>query len=240
MMRTRAKRSRTLAPIPAELIEPDNGDTITRLRSVGADGATISVLVGKTSVAKIDARDLERLGLKPGIEWTTQLADTLHDAAAMRAARQHALRLVAARPRAKADLIRRLKLAGHGQRHAAAAAEMLESAGVIDDTALAEAAASTMASRTGVSRRAIETKLRQRGITATQASKAARDATEDLDERAAATELAIKRVSRQRQPTDPVAAKRRLFAFLLRRGFNTDDARYAVDRALAGQDDELD
>lgn len=239
-MQTRAKRSRTLAPDPAELVEPDQGDTVSRLRTVGADGTTISVMVGKVSVAKVDARDLERLELAPGLLWTADLAGRLHDAAAMLAARRHALRLVAARPRAKADLVRRLRMAGHADRHATAAAESLEHAGVINDVALAEAAAATMASRTGISRRAIETKLRKRGITAGEASKAAREATEELDERAAATELAVRRVSRQRPPADPVAAKRRLFAFLLRRGFNSDDARHAVEHALANADDELD
>ncbi|MEL6796653.1 MAG: RecX family transcriptional regulator, partial [Planctomycetota bacterium] len=64
-----------------------------------------------------------------------------------------------------------------------------------------------------------------------------------LDERETAVELATKRANRQRQPADPTAAKRRLFAFLLRKGFNSDDARYAVEQALrdaaADDDNEL-
>ncbi|MEL6497365.1 MAG: RecX family transcriptional regulator [Planctomycetota bacterium] len=236
-MRTRPKKgSRTLAPDPAELVAPDQGDTVTRLRSIGTDGTSVSVMVGNKSVAKIDASDLEQLQVAAGAEWTADLADQLFDAAAKLAARKHALRLVAARPRARADLIRRLRIAGHADRHAAAAADALENAGVINDADLAEAAATTLASRAGTSRRAIETKLRRRGISAADASKAAGRATEDLDEREAAVELATKRASRQRQPTDPTATKRRLFAFLLRRGFNSDDARYAVEQALKQTD----
>ncbi len=239
-MRARAARSRTLAVDPAELVEPGRGDTISRLRTVGADGTTISVLVGRVSVAKIDARDLEALGLAPGDAWTPDLAARLHEAASALAARRHALRLVAARPRARADLIRRLRLAGHRESHAAAAAEALAASGIIDDTALAEATATSLAGRAGTPRRAIETKLRKRGIAAPEAAQAARAATEDLDERQAALDLARKRVSRQRPPTDPQAARRRLYAFLLRRGFDADDARHAVERALAGDADELD
>lgn len=239
-MRAKASRSRTLASDPADLVQPDRGDTVSRLRSVGSDGTTISVMVGKVSVAKIDARDVETIGVATGAPWTAELAQRLFDAAGALAARRHALRLVAARPRARADLIRRLRLAGHADRHAAAAADALERHGIINDAELAEAAAASLANRSGTSRRAIENKLRQRGITASDASKAAAQATEGLDEREAATELAIKRVSRQRPPTDMQAAKRRLFAFLLRRGFSSDDARHAVEHALAGQPDELD
>ena len=216
---------------------------VTRLRSIGTDGTTVSVIVGNKSVAKIDASDLEQLEVAAGAEWTTDLAGQLFDAAAKLAARKHALRLVAARPRARADLIRRLRMAGHADRHAAAAADALENAGIINDAELAEAAATTLAARAGTSRRAIETKLRRRGISAADASKAAGRATEDLDEREAAVEVATKRASRQRQPADPNAAKSRLFAFLLRRGFNSDDARYAVEQALrdaaADDDNEL-
>ena len=123
-MRTRPKKgSRTLAPDPAELVAPDRGDVVTRLRSIGTDGTTVSVIVGNKSVAKIDASDLEQLEVAAGAEWTTDLAGQLFDAAAKLAARKHALRLVAARPRARADLIRRLRMAGHADRHAAAAAD---------------------------------------------------------------------------------------------------------------------
>ncbi len=240
MKRPRAERSRTLAPDPSALVEPDGLKTVTRLRATGSDGTTVSVVVGRVSVAKVDAHDLESLAIAPGTPWSADLAERLFDAAARLAARKHALRLVAARPRARADLVRRLRVAGHADRHASAAADALERAGVINDTDLAEAAAASLASRSGVSRRAIETKLRQRGIPASDAARAALRATQDLDEREAAAQLALKRVSRQRRTENPMAARRRLYAFLLRRGFNSDDARHAVERALAAVPEELD
>lgn len=233
-------RSRTLAPDPAELVLPDQGDIVSRVRAVGSDGSVVSVVVGRTAVARIDSCDLEPLGLAAGVPWTGELASRVGDAAAALAARKHALRLLASRPRAKADLVRRLRRAGHKDRHASAAADALESAGVIDDRAFAEAAAGSLASRKGVSRRAVETKLRTRGVAADEARRAAREATEHIDERQTAVELATRRVERQQKPSDPAAARRRLYAFLLRRGFNADDARHATEAALAAQPDDLD
>ncbi|MEO1584026.1 MAG: RecX family transcriptional regulator [Planctomycetota bacterium] len=234
------QKSRTLAPDPASVAEPDGEARVSRIRSVGADGSVVSVMVGRSSVAKIDAADVAKVGVRVGDDWTTDLAARLWDAARRLAAQRHALRLVAARPRARADLEQRLRRAGHAASDAAAAAEALEAAGIIDDAAFAEAAASTLAARKGSSRRAVETKLRKRGVAASDAAKAAAEATRDIDERQAAVDLAARRVARQQPPTDPHAARRRLYAFLIRRGFDHDDARHAVDRAYADRPHDLD
>ena len=69
-----ARRSRTLAPDPAEVVPPDGSATVSRLRSVGADGSVVSVVVGRTSVAKVDAGDLAGLGVRVGAAWTDELA----------------------------------------------------------------------------------------------------------------------------------------------------------------------
>jgi regulatory protein len=54
---------------------------------------------------------------------------------------------------------------------------------------------------------------------------------DDVDEREAAVEAARKKVTTLGR-TEPVARRRRLYAFLARRGFATDDIRAAMEIAL--------
>jgi regulatory protein len=82
-------------------------------------------------------------------------------------------------------------------------------------------------------RRLLQQELRQKGIDAETAREVIADA--DLDEAAAAEALA-----RRRAPSyageDPAVIRRRLAAYLARRGYDYDVVRIALDRAL-GEDD---
>lgn len=228
----RPRVSRTVPADPAELVPPEPGMLVTRLRSVGSDGHAIAAVVGRTTVAKLRTTDALELGLEVGTPWTAELADRLWTKAKTYAARSHALRLVAARARTRADLIRRLKLAGHHETDAADAADALIEAGIVNDEAFADAAAGQLAERRGMSRRGIEMKLRQKGVpsdTARQASRAARSAETDTE---AALAIASGRLQRMRSVDDEAVARRRLTGYLLRRGFDHDDAFRAVDAAL--------
>ncbi|MEM8756466.1 MAG: RecX family transcriptional regulator [Planctomycetota bacterium] len=236
--RPRSKRgSRTLAQNPAELVPPDDALTITSIRML-QDGRTAAVTVSRRTVARVRAADLETLGIAPGMSWTDDLAATLYDAAKRHAAQTHALRLTAARARTSRDLVRRLTMAGHARPHAEAAAELLADAGIIDDNAFADAAASSLAARRDTSRRGIEQKLIAKGVDRPAASKAAaehRDAETDADN---AHHLAARRIGRMRSIDDPQATRRRVVAYLQRRGFGLDDALPAVDAALADRASE--
>ena len=236
-----ASRSKRAVPEhPAEIVPPDGEATITRLRAIGSEGQTIAVVVGRKTVAKLRASDADALGLAKGQLWTLRLADAVAIHARTHAARTHALRLVAARSRTASDLVRRLTRAGHAERDAREAAEALCSAGIINDVRFAEAAAATLADRRGMSRRGIELKLRAKGVPADTARRAASEARDAEDDTASARELAAKRLSRMTSIEDEAVAKRRLLGFLLRRGFDHDDAFAAVDAALRDRREALD
>jgi len=83
--------------------------------------------------------------------------------------------------------------------------------------------------------RLLQQELRQKGIDAETSKQVIAEA--DLDEAAAATELARKRLSTM-GGEDPVAIKRKIGAYLARRGYGFDVARKALELATGEQVDD--
>lgn len=82
--------------------------------------------------------------------------------------------------------------------------------------------------------RLIEQELRTKGVDRDTARRAVEDA--EIDERAAAIEAAMDR-ARRLAGEEPAAARRKLAAWLARRGFGWDAVRPALDAALGPGDD---
>lgn len=108
--------------------------------------------------------------------------------------------------------------------------ERLEGVGLLDDSALAETLVRTLHERKGLGRAALTAELRRRAlpIDAIQSALASIDTDDEL---ARATELALKRVPQLRS-LDPETAKRRLSAFLMRKGYSGSVVGTAVAHAL--------
>jgi regulatory protein len=83
--------------------------------------------------------------------------------------------------------------------------------------------------------RLLQQELRQKGIDAETSKQVIAEA--DLDEVSAATELARKRLSTM-AGEDPMAIKRKISAYLARRGYGFDVARKALERATGEPVDE--
>ncbi len=114
----------------------------------------------------------------------------------------------------------------------AAAAELhrLESVGLLDDEALAVSLVYAARARKGQGRQAIERELRRRHID----DEAISDALTDFDQEAEldrAIELARKRVE-QLHDLDEQTAERRLYGYLMRRGYSADTVSIAVGDAM--------
>jgi regulatory protein len=109
--------------------------------------------------------------------------------------------------------------------------ERLERVGLIDDAALAYTLVRTQHERKGLGRSALTAELRRRHIPQ-EAIDAAMEQVDDDDEQSKATELALKRAP-QLHSFDLETAKRRLTAFLMRKGYSSSIVRSAVDEALA-------
>jgi regulatory protein len=144
-------------------------------------------------------------------------------------AKDRALRLLAVRWRSRAELSRRLLLAGFQAEEVEAAIQDLERAGLVDDERFARAVVTDRAGRRLVGDRQVRSVLRQQGV-APDVAEAAMEGAGDESDRALA--LARKRAVRM-SGIDPAVAFRRLFELLVRRGFGPGVAREACRAALA-------
>lgn len=111
--------------------------------------------------------------------------------------------------------------------------DRLEAVGLLDDAALAETLVRTQHERKGLGRGALTAELRRRHIDQEHIASALEQVDDD-DEQSRATELAVKRAS-QLSSYDLDTAKRRLTAFLMRRGYSSSVVRAATDEALSSR-----
>lgn len=149
-------------------------------------------------------------------------------------AKERALRLLSVRARSREELRTRLLRAGFHPAEIEAALRDLETVGLVDDEHFARELASYGRRHRGLGRRGIVASLRRAGVDPELAERATADLGDD--EEARAVELATRRASRFGS-LDPASARRRLFAFLVRRGYDSEVARSAVQRVL-GEDGE--
>ncbi|TXN31534.1 regulatory protein RecX [Lacisediminihabitans profunda] len=111
--------------------------------------------------------------------------------------------------------------------------DRLEAVGLLDDAALAETLVRTQHERKGLGRGALTAELRRRHIDQEHID-AALEQVDDDDEQTRATELAVKRAS-QLSSYDLETAKRRLTAFLMRKGYSSSVVRAATEEALSSR-----
>src|SRR5437868_11809689 len=151
---------------------------------------------------------------------------------------ERALDMLEARARAVTELRRLLIRKGEPAGDVDAAIERLRAAGVLDDANFARQLTRSKALGGGHSRRRIQQELAKRGV--------ARDVSDDaieevFDEEGVDEQAAIERVARKKLRTltsaDAPTRKRRLYAFLARRGYNSD-AIARVLRIVLATDDE--
>lgn len=109
--------------------------------------------------------------------------------------------------------------------------ERLLGVALLDDRALAETLVRTLQDRKGLGRQALVAELRRRKLSA-EAISSALDELDSDDELTRAVELAVKRAPQLRS-YDQETAKRRLSAFLMRKGYSGSVVSTAVTRALA-------
>ena len=144
-----------------------------------------------------------------------------------------ALDLLAVRARSSRDLKIRLRRAGAKDPDIEWTVDRLVAQGFVDDAAYARQVARAKVVSGGVSRRKVVTVLRKRGVPADVASEAI-DATlseVDLDEYGAALAAAQKRV-RALASLDAPKRRQRLYAFLARRGYESDVVRRVLKETL--------
>jgi len=137
---------------------------------------------------------------------------------------ERALDMLEARARGVAELRRLLIKKGEPEADVDEAIARLRAAGVLDDANFARQLTRSKALGAGLSRRRIQQELSKRGV--------ARDVSDEaigqvFDEEGVDEDASIERVARKKMrmlmKVDSQTRKRRLYAFLARRGYDADD-----------------
>jgi regulatory protein len=152
-----------------------------------------------------------------------------------------ALDMLEARARGVAELRRLLIRKGEPSAEVDAAIDRLRDAGVLDDANFARQLTRSKAVGAGLSRRRIGQELARRGVARDVSNEAIEAVFEEdaVDEEASIERLARKKL-RMLTKVDEAARKRRLYAFLARRGYDADDIQRVLRIVLADQHDAID
>ena len=187
------------------------------------------VEVDRGRFASLPAESLVGLDLVVGQEIGPRVLDRLQELADLEAAHRAALRALTRRAHARHDLRRRLLQKQHPPAAVDAALDRLSAVGLLDDTRFAVDYAAAKATRGRGPARLVNDLLAQ-GVERRVAEDAVRTAlaSEDVDPAAAVRALAEKR-ARQLAGLAPAVRKRRLVAFLVRRGFGGQEVRAVVE-----------
>jgi len=181
------------------------------------------------AVLSLDA--IERLGLVVG-----RSVAGLEEAIALESARLHsydrALNMLALRARSSSELARSLVRKGEEKAHVDWAIARLLEQGLLDDAAFARALTRSRVVGGKRSRRRVEQELARKGVSRSVAGEAIDNVFQDeaVDQRAIVEEAARKKL-RSLAGLEPAVQRRRLYAFLARRGYDLDDIRAAIAAA---------
>ena len=187
------------------------------------------VEVDRGRFASLPADAVAALGLTVGVELWPAMLDRLRALADIEAAQRAALRALARRAHARRDLERRLVRKQHPPAAVDAALERLAARGLLDDRRFAERYATLRAVRGRGPARLVRDLLAQ-GVERRTAEEAVRQALDEegIDPGLEARAVAVKRAGQLGGLPVPVR-KRRLLAFLVRRGYPGPEVKDLVE-----------
>jgi regulatory protein len=205
--------------------------TVTAIEPDPRRPGSVRVLVDGRSFATVDAESLK--GVERGGVLDGAVEERLTRAADIEAAYRTVLRALERRPHARADLGRRLLRRGLAPEAVESALARADRAGLLDDLGFARHYVATRAERgRGPARLARD--LLGMGVARSFVDQAlAEQWSDDADRRALPAALAAKRAAQLGGMPRPVK-RRRLLAYLARRGFTGREAIDAVNGALGG------
>ncbi|MFZ5623508.1 MAG: RecX family transcriptional regulator [Gemmatimonadota bacterium] len=205
--------------------------TITALDPDPRREGSVRVVVDGRPFGSVPLDRVAALGLAVGREVDEALRLALGQAADEEAAFRTALSALGRRPFARRDLARRLRQKGHEEAPVALALARAERLGLIDDQAFAERYVLTRSAR-GRGPARLRRELLAMGVEARLVDAAlAATAAEGDPARQVVARLAARR-ARQLAGLPLPDRRRRLRAFLARRGFTGETARAVVDEVL--------
>ncbi|MEO6211602.1 MAG: regulatory protein RecX [Gemmatimonadaceae bacterium] len=193
---------------------------ITAISASARHPGRFEILVDGSVVATLSLDGIERLGVRIGVVYGETMANRVAVESAALHTFDRAIAMLAARPRAARDLERMLVRKGEPAEHVVAAVERLITLGALDDAQFARQFIRAKIAGAGLSRRRLQSELWRRGVARDVIDAALAEVLEEdeVDEDAQIAQVAAKKM-RTLRTADPATARRRLYAFLARRGY---------------------
>jgi regulatory protein len=187
------------------------------------------VLVDGKRYATLSIDAIERLNLAPGESVAGREAVIEREAAALRVY-DRALNMLAFRARSSAELARSLVRKGEEKELVDRAVARLQEQGLLDDAAFAASYTRTRVLGARHSKRRVQQDLARKGVGRAVADAAITDVFEEegIDQGEIVAEAARKKL-RSLAKLEPLVRRRRLYAFLARRGYDGEDIRRAME-----------
>lgn len=210
---------------------------ITALREHPRRKGRYVVEVAGQAIGAISVELIAELGLRVGDDVSPELRERIETGARRVACFDRAMDALARRARSRADLGRWLREREFAAPDIEAALDRLVALGLLDDHAFARGFARTrLAAGRGFGPRRVAAELSRRGVARGVVDAVLAELADDAgapDERTAARAVAERRAKSLRGLA-PEEARRRLVAFLVRRGFGQGTAFEAARLTLAG------
>jgi regulatory protein len=213
-----------------ELVEA----TVTRLTPLSRKPGHYTVELDGRGGLTITEEALVRFAIQVGDRLDEVKVAELTAADELGRATEAALVFLAHRPRAEREVRDRLRRGSFTPSTVEAVIGRLHEWRYLDDADFARRWVENRTTHRPRGRRLLQQELRQKGIDAETVREVIAEA--DLDEVAAAEELARRRLGGS-AGEDPAAARRRVSAYLARRGYGYDVIRIALERAMGPAED---
>jgi regulatory protein len=214
---------------------------VTSITAAPRRTGRFDVAVDGAHAATLSLEALERLRLSVGVVVDERLEAALARETGIVATYDRALNMIAVRARSSAELRRLLVRKGELPEYVDLAIERLLRAGFLDDASFARQFARSKAVGSGLSRRRVQLELARRGVAREVADAAIAEvfAEEHVDE-----EGTLERVARKKMKSlerlDANVQRRRLYSFLARRGYDSDDIARTLRTLLSADDRAVD
>jgi regulatory protein len=210
--------------------------TVTDIREGRGRQDRYEIVLDGAGAGTLSSREISDLRLRVGSSVNSDLESRVQQASRRLAAYDRAVSMLARGPRSMFDLRRRLRAKGDNPDSVRWALARLEREGTASDESFALQFCRARLSR-GLSRSAILTGLLRVAVSRDVAEGAITQvlAEEQWDEHDASRKAAAKKI-RSLSGLDKQAARRRLTAFLRRRGFGATAVRDALDRFKADEE----
>src|SRR2546423_9821830 len=187
------------------------------------------ILVDDRSFATLSLDAIERLHLVVGGAIEGRVERIVAEAAQLKVY-DRALNMLAFRARSSAELARSLVRKGEPKELVDRAVVRLQEQGLLDDAAFAQSFTRAKVLGAQQSKRRVQQDLARKGVArqVTDAAIATVFEEEEIDQRDVVEQAARKKL-RSLKKLDPTVRRRRLYAFLARRGYDGEDIRRAME-----------